>query len=425
MLVYVLDQHGKPLMPCKPQKARLLLKEKKAKVVQRTPFTIQLLYGSSGYRQPVTLGVDAGSRHIGISASTEKEELYSGEVELRNDIVGLLATRRQNKRTRRNRLRYRKPRFLNRTKSKKKGWLAPSIQHKVDTHLKVVENLHKMLPISKIIVEAASFDIQKIKNPEISGKEYQEGEQLNFWNVREYVLFRDNHTCQHCKGKSKDQILNVHHIEGRKTGGDTPDNLITLCETCHSDYHKGKIKLNIKRGESYRDAAFMGIMRWAFYNKSRDSYDNVGLTYGYITKNTRIKNNLPKTHSIDAYCIANNLNAKHSDIYYNQKKVRCHNRQIHKVNVLKGSRKKSNQAPYQVKGFRLFDKVAYQGKECFVTGRRQTGYFVLKTLDGITIHKSAKVKGLKLLETRKSYLTERRTALLPWLKSRVSEPVLL
>ena len=176
--------------------------------------------------QDITLGVDAGSKVIGLSATTKGKELYSSEIELRNDIVNLLSTRRQNRRTRRNRLRYRKPRFNNRVSRKKKGWLAPSIEHKIQTHIKVVGDVYKILPIDKIIVETASFDIQKIKNPDISSTEYQQGEQMGFWNVREYVLFRDNHTCQSCKGKSKDKILNVHHIESRKTGGDSPSNLI-------------------------------------------------------------------------------------------------------------------------------------------------------------------------------------------------------
>lgn len=175
MLVYVINKQGEPLMPCKPQKAKRLLKENKAKVVKREPFTIQLLYGSSGYKQNITLGVDAGSKHIGLSATTESKELYSGEVELRNDIVNLLSTRRQNKRTRRNRLRYRQARFNNRVHSKNKGWFAPSIENKINTHLRVVSDIHKILPITKIVVETASFDIQKIKNPEISGEDYQQG----------------------------------------------------------------------------------------------------------------------------------------------------------------------------------------------------------------------------------------------------------
>ena len=165
-------------MPCSPAKARHLLKERKAEVVRTEPFTIRLLYGSSGYRQEITLGIDAGSKHIGVSASTKKQELYSAEVELRTDIVGNLSVRRQNRRTRRNRkTRYRKARFLNRVKSKNKGWLAPSVENKIQTHIKTVNNVYKILPVSKIIIETASFDIQKIKNPDISGKEYQEGDQ--------------------------------------------------------------------------------------------------------------------------------------------------------------------------------------------------------------------------------------------------------
>lgn len=256
-------------MPCKEAKARKLLRSNRAKIVKYEPFTIQLLFDCEDQTQPITLGVDAGSKHIGLSATTETQELYSAEIELRNDITKLLATRRELRRTRRSRLRYRPARFNNRAHSKHKGWLAPSVEHKIHTHLRVVKDIHKILPITKIIVETASFDIQKIKNPDISGIEYQQGEQLGFWNVREYVLFRDGHTCQCCKGKSKDKILNVHHIESRKTGGDAPNNLITLCETCHTGYHNGTITLpkTIKRGMSFKDATFMGIMRWAFYDR--------------------------------------------------------------------------------------------------------------------------------------------------------------
>ncbi|HCQ90510.1 MAG TPA: HNH endonuclease, partial [Clostridium sp.] len=306
MLVYVLNNQGKPLMPCKPSKARKLLKQGKAKVIKREPFTIQLLYGSSGYKQEINLGVDCGSKMIGLSATTKTQELFSAELELRNDIVDLLSTRKQNRRTRRNRLRYRKARFQNRVRSKNKGWLAPSIENKINTHFNIINKLYKMLPISKIIVETAQFDIQKIKNPDIQGEEYQQGEQLGFWNIREYVLFRDGHKCQHCKGKSKDNILNVHHIESRKTGGDSPDNLICLCETCHKKYHQGKLELKLKRGKSFKDAAFIGIMRWSFYNRLKEIYPNVKMTYGYITKTTRIENNLSKEHRVDARCISEN-----------------------------------------------------------------------------------------------------------------------
>ncbi|KJS89989.1 RNA-guided endonuclease IscB [Desulfosporosinus sp. BICA1-9] len=410
MLTYVLNQNGKPLMPCKSSKARRLLKQSKAKVVKLEPFTLQLLHGSSGYKQEITLGVDAGSKMIGLSATTENNELYSADIQLRNDVVDLLSTRRQNRRTRRNRLRYRKPRFLNRVKSKNKGWLAPSIENKIQTHLTVVRNVYKVLPVSKVIVEVASFDIQKIKNPSISGTDYQQGEQIDFWNIREYVLFRDGHQCHGKKG-CNNKILNVHHIESRKVGGDSPSNLITLCEECHNDYHKGKLELNINRGQKFKDATFMGIMRWSFYNRLKELYPIVSLTYGYITKNTRISNSLPKEHRIDALCISGNLMVKRLDYFYFSKKVRCHNRQIHKANILKGDVKKLNQAQFEVKGFRLFDKIQYQGKLYYIFGRRNSGFFDIRTLDGTKVNKgSISCRSFKLIERRKSLLTERRVA---------------
>lgn len=409
-MVYVISQNGQPLMPTENHvKVRILLKNKKAKVIKRCPFTIQLTYDSTNYTQNITLGVDSGSKHIGLSATTKNKVLFESDVELRNDIVNLLSTRRQNRRTRRNRkTRYRKPRFNNRRR--KEGWLAPSVQNKVDSHLTVIRKVHEILPITKVIVEVASFDIQKIKNPTISGTEYQQGEQLDFWNVREYVLFRDSHICQCCKGKSKDKILNVHHIESRKTGGDAPNNLITLCETCHTGYHKGIIKLpkTIHRGMSFKDATFMGIMRWAFYNKLKEIYPNVSLTYGYITKNTRIRNILPKEHYIDARCISGNPKAISDGMVYYQKKVRCHNRQIHKNTILKGGIRKRNQASYDVMGFRLFDKVKWKGQNCFIFGRRSTGRMDLRLLNGTKINASVGYKNLKIIEMRKNYLTEQR-----------------
>ncbi|MBR3515404.1 MAG: HNH endonuclease [Lachnospiraceae bacterium] len=410
-MVYVISKTGQPLMPTENHaKVRILLKNKKAKVIKRCPFTIQLLYESTNYTQDVSLGVDAGSKHIGLSVTTKDEVLFESDVELRNDIVDLLSTRRQNRRIRRNhKTRYRKARFDNR--KRKDGWLVPSVQNKVDTHLTVIRRVHEILPITRIIVEIASFDIQKIKNPTISGTDYQQGEQLDFWNVREYVLFRDDHTCQCCKGKSKDKILNVHHIESRKTGGDAPNNLITLCETCHIGYHKGTVKLpkTIKRGMSFRDAAFMGIMRWAFYNKLKEKYSNVSLTYGYITKNTRIENGLPKDHYIDARCISGNPKAVSDGTVYYQKKVRCHNRQIHKNTILKGGIRKRNQADYKIKGYRLFDTVRYKGNIYTIFGRRNSGFFDIRTLDGTKVNKgSVNYKKLQLIQPNSNYLIEFR-----------------
>ena len=409
-MVYVINKKGQALMPTERfGKVRRLLKNGLAHVVCRIPFTIQLDYETTNFVQPISLGVDAGSKYIGISATTNKKELYAADVELRNDIVEKLSARREQRRTRRNRLRYRKARFNNRASSKRKGWLAPSIENKIQTHLTVIEKIHKFLPITNIVVETASFDIQKIKNPSILSKEYQQGEQFDFFNVREYVLFRDKHTCQYCKGKSKDNVLNVHHIESRKTGGNAPNNLITLCETCHKKYHKGEIQLKIKRGKSFRDAAFMGIMRWTFYDRLKSMYPNVSMTFGYITKNTRILSNLPKEHYVDARCISGNPQAKPLEYYFYQKKVRCQNRQIHKAKILKGGKKKLNQAPFLVKGYRLFDLVEYQKELYYIFGRRSSGFFDIRRLDGTKINNgSVSCKHIRLIDARKTLIIEKR-----------------
>lgn len=404
-------------------KVKHLLRSKKAIVTKRCPFTIQLTYDSETYTQPITLGVDAGSKIIGLSASTDKQELYAAEITLRNDISALLETRRSLRSSRRNRkLRYRMPRFLNRTKSKKPGWLAPSIHAKVDSHLKVIYDITKILPISKIIIETASFDLQKIKAIELGlpvpeGTDYQQGELLTFANVREYVFWRDNHTCQWCYGKSKSNILHTHHWAYWK-GDHTykPSSQITLCDKCNdSKNHKPEANMlwgwEPKITFRAKDAAFMGIIRWTVYNKLKEIYEpsniQVKMTYGYITKNTRIKHNLPKEHKVDARCIAGYPDVLPAEQWYNIKKIRCHNPQIHKSNPKRGIRK-LNQAPYLVKRYRLFDKMLYNNTEYFITGRRSTGYFSLKTLDGQKVHDSAKSGELKLLEPRKSYLIERR-----------------
>ena len=164
MLVYVLNKNGEPLMPCSPRKARILLKEGMAFIKKKEPFTIQLKYGSSGYKQDINLGVDAGSEHIGLSATTEKKVLFESDVLLRNDVTKLLEERRAFRQARRSRkTRYRKARFLNRVKSKHKGWLAPSIEQKINCHINQIQKVYSILPIKKLIVETAQFDIQKLQ----------------------------------------------------------------------------------------------------------------------------------------------------------------------------------------------------------------------------------------------------------------------
>lgn len=403
-MVYVISQSGKALMPTNRHgKVRHLLREGKARVVRCEPFTIQLLYDSKEYTQPVTLGVDSGTGHVGLSATTENTELFAAEVTIRRDIQKLMSTRREARRTRRfHKTRYRAPRFNNRRR--KEGWLAPSVEHSVNSHLHLIRKVNNILPITKTIIEVAQFDTQLLKNPDIQGEQYQQGEQMGFWNTREYVLFRDGHTCQHCHGKSKDKILNVHHIESRKTGGNAPNNLITLCETCHKAYHRGEIQLKVRRGASLRDAALMSIMRWTMYNRAKEEFGNVRLTYGYITKHTRIRNGLEKSHTVDARCISGHPLVSSSDTLWLMRQRRRHNRQIFKANTLKGGIRKKNQAPYLVKGFRLLDKVLYDGLECFIFGRRSSGSFDIRKFDGTRVNAGISYKKLKFKSISNSFI---------------------
>lgn len=415
-MVYVLNKDGKPLMPtARLGRVRRLLKARKAVIVDYRPFTIQLTYTCPDRVQEVSLGVDAGSKHVGLSATTKQKVLFEARLELYGGITKNLSTRREYRRTRRYRkLRYRKCRFLNRTKSKKPGWVAPSVRAKIQSHIYWINKIHSFLPIYLTTVEIGQFDTQLLKALESSlsipqGSDYQNGEQMGFWNVREYVLSRDGHTCQCCRGKSKDPILNVHHIESRKTGGNAPNNLVTLCETCHKGYHKGTVKLpkTINRGMSFKDAAFMGIMRWKLMGALREKYgDAVSHTYGYITKKTRIDNDLPKDHTIDARCISGNPNAVVCGKPYVIRKVRCHNRQLHKATILKGGVRKANQAPKEVFGFRLWDSVKYEKQLCFVKARRLQGNFILIVLCGYSIPGSPNYKNLKLKCHNQSYLFE-------------------
>ena len=356
-------------MPTSPAKARKLLKAGKATVVRRKPFTIRLVYGSSGYKQPVLLGVDTGYENVGLSAISGDKELFSSQVKLRTDIPKLLSQKRQYRRARRNRLWYRPARFLNRG-NKKDGWLAPSVEHRLNEHIKAVNLVKSILPVSLIAVEAAAFDVQKIKNQDISGAEYQNGEQKGFWNVREYVLYRDNHTCRSCGGKSKDKVLNVHHIKGRQTGGDRPDNLITLCEKCHRDYHNGKIEVKVKKHRGFKAETVMSILRWKIVNKLRELGNVVHITYGYITKSARIMLKLPKSHINDAYVIAGGTVQERTNVTEGSFNRR-NNRSI-QLNR-KGFKPSIRRRRYE---FRPNDLVRFNGNAYIVKGMQNLGRYI-------------------------------------------------
>ena len=424
-MVYVLNKYGKSLMPTtRYGRARRLLRKGLAVVVDDRPFTIQLAYDTPNGVQEVSLGVDAGTKHVGFSATTKKKVLFEAELLLRSDIVDKLSTRREFRRARRNRkTRYRKARFLNRTRSKKPGWLAPSVRQKVDSHIYWISRICKFLPIKKITVETAQFDTQLLKAQEQGlplpqGTDYQKGEQLGFFNVREYVLFRDGHKCQSCKGKSKDNKLHVHHIESRKTGGDAPNNLITLCSECHAKYHRGEIMLpnTARRGTSLRDAEQMGIMRKELFNRLNDEIGSeipCLETYGYITKSTRSRYGLPKGHVIDARCISGNPCACSDGKYLIIRKLRANNRQLHHATILRGGKRRNNQAPREVRGFRLMDSVEYAYRDCFLSGRRMSGLFSVASITGKVLVDSVSYKKLTLKHHNNTYIMEEAVLLSP------------
>lgn len=309
MLVYVISKNGVPLMPSiRNGHIRKLLKQKQAKIVKRDPFTIQLLYETDDIVQDVELKIDTGYQHIGISACSDKSEIYSAEIELLDGQKQRTEDRRKLRRTRRNRLRYRKCRFKNR--KVEEGWIAPSIQHKINSHVKAVAKVVSILPISKILLEVANFDIQKLKNPDISGKEYQEGELYDFRNVREYIFFRDNYTCQICgKNAFKDGVsLHWHHKEyWRGNHSNSPANGLTVCTKCHcsKNHQPGGTLWGLKATQQeFKAETYMATVRKIILNAVKEQFDiPVEAACGYLTKDKRITLELDKTHYNDAYCI--------------------------------------------------------------------------------------------------------------------------
>lgn len=291
-------------MPCSQRKARLLLKEDKAKIIEYKPFVIQLTIPTGESTQEVHVGVDTGAKYIGLAATSGNQVLIKGEIELRDDIHKNMQIRSELRRTRRNRnLRYRKARFLNR--KGKYGWLPPTVQSKLNATFMWIDKFCDLLPSPILHIEVGKFDIQKMINPDIANKEYQNGQCVGYFDVRYFVFARDNYTCQVCKKQNK--ILCTHHLLYKSKGGsDRADNLITVCTDCHSsENHKESgilydWMMKNKKVKQYKEATFMNIVRKRTFQK----YPNAIITYGSETSPYRKELGLEKTHYNDAIAIS-------------------------------------------------------------------------------------------------------------------------
>ena len=426
MLVYVLKQNGQPFMPTERfGKVRRLLKEGKAKVVRREPFTIKLLYEpETDVVQECYCGVDTGSKHIGVAVVGNDRVLYQSQTKLRSDIKKKIKRRRMFRRNRRYRkTRYRKVRFLNRRNSIKKDRLPPSVKHKVQAHIDEIEFCKKILPVSDLILEVSQFDTALMKNPSLMNEKikhwgYQKGFNYGYSSRREAILHRDNYTCQ-CCGK-KNCRLEVHHIKFKSNGGtNDEENLITLCEDCHKGVHAGIIVLDKKpkKSKNLKHATHMSIIR----SKLLKKYPNAIETFGFITTENRNHLKLRKDHYIDACIIASGgLEFKELDVIYKKRRVSPQDRIL-----TKGVRGERRLPTGKVHGFKRYDKVRYLGEVCFVKGRRVRDGFVLMDIENSSIDfrdkggkQNPSYKSIKRVNARKSILCisqriEREERLIP------------
>lgn len=401
-MVYVISKEGKPLMPCSNAIARLLLKSGKAKVKRREPFTIKLTHETTSYTQELVLGVDTGSGTFGTAVSKSNGDIvYMSEVIVRNDITGKMTQRTSYRRNRRSRkTRYRKARWQNRSNSMRSDRFSPTMRSKLYSHVKEIEYIKSILPVTEMAFEAGQFDMHLMKNPNLANPKvrhwgYQKGPNYGFENTKAMVLNRDGYTCQYCKGKHKDSKLEVHHIMYRGKGGsDEESNLVTLCHTCHKRLHDGKIvlKLTGRVKGNLKYATQMNMIRKQLFRL----YPEAAETFGYVTKANRLQLGIEKEHCYDACVIATQGNAfkVKSNLYIK----RCiPDGDFQKT---KGVRSEKPIVTEKICGFRKFDKVRYFGKEYLIKGRMSTGYAVLMDIEGKKIDFSAMPKGCRTPKMR-------------------------
>ena len=315
MTTFVIAEDGTKLMPTtNVKKVRKLLRTRRAVICKHNPFTIKLKYQSTKYTQPIEFKEDAGYQNIGVSITSQKHEYVSetrvmlnNEVEKHNDC-------RKYRRDRRNRLRYRKPRFDNRAIAK--GWLAPSLAHKKDLHIKIFEMYNEVCPITSVVIEVAQFDTQVLKAVQDgaslpSGTDYQHGERYGYDTLREAVFARDGYTCIICKRNAikENIILRVHHLGfWRNDRTNRLSNLATVCTKCHTPKnHKpnGKLYGLSSISKTLRSAAFMNSVKYAIVSDIKKELLtlSINVTYGTKTKRTRNDLNIRKSHANDAYCM--------------------------------------------------------------------------------------------------------------------------
>lgn len=311
--VFVIDTNKKPLTPCRPITARKLLSAGKAAVFRRFPFVIILKKEVNQTPKSLVLKLDPGSQTTGIALLLDDRVIWAAELTHRGQaITASLASRRSIRRGRRSRhTRYRQARFLNRTR--RPGWLAPSLQHRVETTITWVNKIIRFVPVSSILQELVRFDLQQMENPEISGVEYQQGELFGY-EIREYLLNKWQRKCAYCNAENVP--LQIEHIHPKAKGGtDRISNLCLACEKCNAKKGTQDIaKLLAKKPDilqrilsgakrPLKDAAAVNSTRWALFERLKQTNLPVATGSGGLTKFNRIRFNLPKTHWLDAACV--------------------------------------------------------------------------------------------------------------------------
>lgn len=327
MSVFVLDQAGTPLMPCSEKRARLLLSRGRAVVHRVMPMVIRLKdrRANGCQLQAMEISIDPGSKETGIAVRRveSKVDRDTGEIKRCMHAVFLanlvhrgaaikkaLDQRRGFRRRRRNQLRYRAPRFDNRTR--KVGWLPPSLRHRVDTVISLVQRLQRWAPIVGIHQELVRFDMQLLVKPDIGGVEYQQGE-LAGYEVREYLLEKWGRQCAYCDAKNIP--MEVEHIVAKSKGGtDRVSNLTLACTCCNQK--KGSLsvqsfvkdpvrlaRLLAKAKAPLKDAAAVNATRWALFEALKRFGLPVQCASGGKTKYNRTRFGIAKDHCLDALCV--------------------------------------------------------------------------------------------------------------------------